>query len=235
MTRGPKKGSGESAARVLKVLQSLGTEDGVRPRSILTPELCARAKIDAGNLSRIMAPLVEAGQVLVCKVTVPGARGGPKNEYRLATGGAVPPFRPLDTRRAGVALGQPGKPLPATTPAPKVSTPKPGINEIEPAALGKPQRDGGPKPPAAGGTGTPNPAEPAVAAVPATPAPASGVALKKEPTARPASAGDALRLSIDEAGTLLIATDEGVIELQPTQARRLGHFMAGSHGIWNPF
>lgn len=136
MSRGRKPGSGESASRVLEVLRALGTDGGGRSFSIRTAELCQRAKIEAGNLARIVQPLIDTGEVLVCKVTVPGMRGGPKNEYRLASM-AAPPFRPLDTRRAGVALGKPGKPLPVTTPAPAVSTPRAPANEIEPRRLAR--------------------------------------------------------------------------------------------------
>ena len=52
-------------------------------------------------------------------------------EYRLCCGAHPPPFKPLNLRKAGGAIGKPGKPLPVTTPAPKVSTPKPPATEIE--------------------------------------------------------------------------------------------------------
>lgn len=242
MTRDKK---GAAAQRILSVLQSLGKADDHRHIAIRTDELVERADVDRHNLSRIVQPLIDAGQVLVCKISTPGVtRGTPCNEYRLATM-AQGQFVPLNTKRAGIAHGAPTKPLPVTTPAPKVSTPRPDIMNIEPPSLGAPQRVGGPKPPAAGKPETP-PVAPAVAAQ-ATPAPTPGVALKKEPTARPVPAGDVpprpqritgndgIALRIDHDGTLLIATDEGVLEIDPKQSRRLGHFMNDTHGVWNPF
>lgn len=244
MSRAPRLGKGEPAARVIEALRSLGTADGVRAVGIRTADLCKLARVDAQNLARITKPLVESGQVTVCKVSTPGC-GGPTNEYRLGGGMATPAFKPLDTKRAGIAHGAPTKPLPVTTRAPKVSTPPTDIMNIEPASLGAPQRVGGPKPPAAGKPVTP-PVAPAVAGT-ATPVPTSSVVLKKEPTARPVPAGDVpprpqringndgIALRIDHDGTLLIATDEGVLEIDPKQSRRLGHFMADTHGVWNPF
>lgn len=245
MSRKPREKNGAAAERILATLQSLGKADDHRHIAIRTNELAERANVDRHNLARIVQPLIDAGQVLVCKITTPGVtRGTPQNEYRLATM-AQGSFVPLNTKRAGIAHGAPTKPLPITTPAPKVSTPRPDIMNIEPASLGAPKRVGGSKPPAAGKPETP-PGAPAVAA-PATPAPPPGVALKKEPTARPVSAGDVpprpqringndgIALRIDHDGTLLIATDEGVLEIDPKQSRRLGHFMADTHGVWNPF
>lgn len=196
-----------------------------------------------------MQPLIDAGQVLVCKITTPGVtRGTPQNEYRLATM-AQAPFVPLKPRKNGIAQGGPTKPLPVTTPAPKVSTPRPGVHEIAVPVLGRAQ------PAVASNSGssatgspttTPSPGVPAVAAQ-ATPEPTAGVVLRKEPTTRKAPAGDVpprpqringndgIALRIDHDGTLLIATDEGVLEIDPKQSRRLGHFMADTHGVWNPF
>lgn len=245
MSRTPRLGKGEPAARILATLQSLGKADDHRHTAIRTNELAERAQVDRHNLARIVQPLIDAGQVLVCKITTPGVtRGTPQNEYRLASM-AQAPFVPLKPRKNGIAQGGATKPLPVTTPAPKVSTPRPDIMNIEPASLGAPQRVGGPKPPAAGKPATP-PVAPAVAAQ-ATPEPTAGVVLRKEPTTRKAPAGDVpprpqringndgIALRIDHDGTLLIATDEGVLEIDPKQSRRLGHFMADTHGVWNPF
>lgn len=248
MSRSPRLGKGEPAARVIEALRSLGTADGVRAVGIRTADLCKLAQVDAQNLARITKPLVESGQVTVCKVSTPG-RGGPTNEYRLGGGMATPAFKPLDTKRAGIAHGAPTRPLPVTTPAPKVSTPRPGAHEIEVPVLGRAQ------PAVASNSGssatgspttTPSPGVPAVAAQ-ATPELTAGAVLRKEPTTRKAPAGDVpprprringndgIALRIDHDGTLLIATDEGVLEIDPKQSRRLGHFMGDTHGVWNPF
>ena len=55
------------------------------------------------------------------------------------------------------------------------------------------------------------------------------------PAPAKAPAGDVFSITLDDTGVLVIATDEGVIELQPAHAKRLGHFMGGSQGVWNPF
>lgn len=248
MSVGRPPGTGHAAARVLAVLQTIGTDADGRYLSLRSPELCVRARVDAGNLARIVQPLIDAGQVLVCKVTVPGERGGSRNEYRAASG-TIPAWVPLNTRRSGIAHGAPSKPLPVTKAAPSLSTARPGLDDIKIPVLGHPQ-------PAVGQNSgsrkigksptTPSPEAPAVAAK-ATPAPDAGVALKKEPTTRSVPAGDVaprpqringndgIALRIDHDGTLLIATDEGVLEIDPKQCRRLGHFMADTHGVWNPF
>ena len=128
MTRGRKPGSGASAERILAVLKALGTETDGRPKSIRAKQLSDRAKIPHHSLSKAVEPLLTLGQITRCLVT--GARGQQTYEYRLGCG-APPNFRPLNLRKAGVAIGKPGKPLPVTTPAPKVSTPKPPATEIE--------------------------------------------------------------------------------------------------------
>ncbi len=249
MTNKPPAGAGKSQGitktdQLLKVIEGLGTDKYNNPLAIRTAELAQKTGIDGGSITAFLAAAVRAGRVVMCKVTS-GDSKKVTNEYRKAGGLAPPEFKPLNTRRAGIAHGAPAKPVPVTTPAPTLSTPKPDVTEIEPAVLGSPQRVGGLKPPAAGKPVTP-PVAPAVAA-PATPASVARVVLKKEPTAWPVPAGDVaprpqritgnegIALRIDHDGTLLIATDEGMLEIDPKQSRRLGHFMADTHGVWNPF
>jgi len=231
----PPRGAGRvkgisKVEQLLACLRKAGTDKNFNPVAIRSPDLAAACQIPVTHVSALLNPCVKDGRVVMCKVTPAGGR--PVNEYRLGPGVPPPEHKPLSLRKSGAALGQPGKPLPVSGPAPKLSTPRPGVNEIEVASLGKPQRDGGPKPPAAGDQGPP-PVEPAVAAAQATPEPKAGAALKKEPAAPRAPAGDALSITIDHAGVLTIATDEAVIELQQAQCRRLGQFLVGTQGVWS--
>ena len=129
MTRGRKPGSGASAERILAALKALGTETDGRPKSIRAAQLSDRAKIPHPNLAKAVEPLLTLGHITRCLVT--GARGQQTYEYRLGCGAPPPSFKPLNLHKAGVAIGKPGKPLPVTTPAPRVSTTKPPATEIE--------------------------------------------------------------------------------------------------------
>jgi hypothetical protein len=215
---------------LLAHIEGLGLDKFMNPIGIRTLALAEATGVPANSISVLLAPHVASGRLCTCKVTVPGSPA--QNEYRKGAGATAPKFQPLDTRRTGVALRTPAR---AGAPAVPLSTPKPGATEIEPATLGKPQPAVGATTPAAGNPEPPSKVEPAVAAAPATPKPTAGVRLNKEPTTPKASAGDALSINIDHDGTLIIATDEAVIELQQSQSRRLGNFMLGSQGIWNPF
>lgn len=128
---------------------------------------------------------------------------------------------PQTEYRRGIGVPMPDwKPLNATRAGiATMKQPQPAVGNATPAA-------GDPVPPRG---------EPAVAAVPATPTPEASAVLKEEPAPRKASAGDDFSITLDDTGALIIATCEGVIELQPAHAKRLGHFMVGSERIWNPF
>lgn len=229
-----------NAAKLVAAIRALGVDKYMQPVSINTKDLATATGIAAASIQASLDPAVKRGDVVVCKVTP--AAGHSYNEWRAGPG--VPPteFKPLNTKRAGVALRTPAR---TSAPAVPLSTPKPGVTSIEPATLGKPQRAVGTTP-AAGDQGPP-PVAPAVTAAKATPEPTTRARMKKEPTARKAPAGDVaprpqhtngndgISLRIDHDGTLLIATDEGVLEIDPKQSRRLGHFMADTHGVWNPF
>ena len=225
---------------LLAHIEGLGLDKFMNPIGIRTQALAEATGVPVNSISVLLAPHVASGRLCTCKVTVPGSPA--QNEYRKGAGAASTAFRPLSTKRSGIALRTPAR---ASGPAASLSTPKPGVNDIEPATLGKPQRAVGTTP-AAGDQGPP-PVAPAVTAAKATPEPTTRARMKKEPTARKAPAGDVaprpqhtngndgISLRIDHDGTLLIATDEGVLEIAPKQSRRLGHFMADTHGVWNPF
>lgn len=190
----------------------LGNDKNGNPINIRTAELAAACAIAPGSIQAMLAGPVARGEIYVCKVTPPSGRAF--NEYRQGGGQPAPEFKPLDTKRAGVALSTAHQ-----APRPTLSKP--------------PQPEVGKSTPAAGASHPPR-GEPAVAAK-ATPRPDAHAALKEEPAVREVSAGDVFSITLDDAGVLIIAADDGVIELQPNHAKRLGHFMVGSERIWNPF
>lgn len=221
--------------KLLKVIDGLGQDKYGNPVGIRSPELAAASGVPIKSITALLGTAVAKGRVVVCKVT--SASGQEQNEYRQGGGLPPPEFTPLNTRRAGIAR----------------STRAARRAPIGDGATGTlPQRDAEPETPVFLSSTTPQPAvgntgstrsdsstipteARAVTADEATPKPEVHAALNEEPAVRKASAGDAFNITIDDTGALIIGTDEGVIELQPTHAKRLGHFMVGSQGIWNPF
>jgi hypothetical protein len=207
------------AGRLLVIVRGLGNDKYGAPLSIKTSELARRASIPNNQVQCNMAGAVARGDVVVCKVTPAGGR--PYNEYRVGPGVPPPALTSLNVRKSGIAQATHRG---ATNPeAPTLRKPQPAVGTT----------------PAAGDQGPP-PVAPAVTAAKATPEPKAGVRLKEEPTTPKASAGDAtylgaLDISINHEGTLIIGTVESVIELAPEHTRRLGNFLLGSQGVWNPF
>jgi len=230
--------------KLLKVIDGLGNDKYGNPVGIRSPELAAASGVPAKSITALLATAVAKGRVVVCKITVPGASA--QNEYRKGGGLPPPEFKPLNTKRAGIARS-----TPAARRAPSADTAKGTL----------PQRTAEPATPVLLSSTTPQPAvggalrdretapraintgsaqsdstsadERAVTSEQETPRPAPerrGMG----PAPAKASAGD-VSITIDDAGVLVIGTNEGVIELQPKQCQRLGHFMVGSQGIWNPF
>lgn len=236
----PPKGAGKRTGvtktdRLLAHIEGLGLDKATFiPIGIRTAALAAATGVPANSISVLLAPHIKSGRIAMCKISTPGAPQ--QNEYRKGAGVAQPEFKPLNTRRNNIAHGAATKPLPVTTPAPSVSTPKPAVATIVTPTFIKPTHPEvvapAQKTPAAE-TAPPISVEPAVAA-PATPKPDAGARMKKEPATSKASAGD-VRIGINDSGTLVIAIDYDSIELNPKQAKRLGHFMAGTAGVWNPF
>ena len=100
---GPKAGNAKSHHKVIAVLHAAG-------KSVRAADLAEKAGVTHANLSKVMDPLIESGAVVRCKVSQP--RGRPTYEYRIGSGKAPTPMRPLDPKRHGVAIAPPGKPLP---------------------------------------------------------------------------------------------------------------------------
>lgn len=220
--------------QLLKIIDGLGNDKYGNPVGIRSPELAAISGIPAKSITALLAIAVARGRVVACKITRPGHQT--QNEYRKGGGLPPPDFKPLNTKRTGIAIGQPAH-RGGTATAPALSTPRCDADPIAPSSPTKqPQPAVGTSTSAAGDPDTP-PVEPTVAASPATPAPNTRAELKEEPAAQKAPAGNeldiTLDITLDDKGTLTIATCEGVIELDPKNTRRLGHFMVGSQGIWN--
>jgi hypothetical protein len=234
----PPKGAGKVqhvtlTDKLLKVIDNLGNDKYGNPVGIRSPELAAASGVPAKSITALLATAVTKGRVVVCKITIPGASA--QNEYRKGGGLPPPEFVPLNTKRAGIALH--GTPKPPSTRSTPLSTPLPAAAAIQTPTFLKPTQPEVVAPSAetsaAGDVANPPPVVPAVAAQ-ATPKPEARARMKKEPAAPKASAGD-VRIGINDAGTLVIAIDDDSIELNPKQAKRLGYFMAGTAGVWNPF
>lgn len=197
--------------KLVRHICGLGNDKNGNPISIRTADLAAACDVAPSSIQAMLSGPVAAGEIYVCKVTPPNGRAF--NEYRQGGGQAVPEFKPLNPKRAGIALATTGQ------------APRPALSK-------QPQ-------PAVGNTGSPQSEsssadERAVTSDPETPEPQPERRGMGPAPAR-APAGDVFGITLDDAGVLVIATDEGVIELQPIHAKRLGHFMVGSQGIWNPF
>lgn len=223
-----------NAEKLIAAIRSMGVDKYMQPISIKTADLAKKAGVAVGTIQGSLVAAIRRGDVVCCKVTP--ASGNSYNEWRAGPGVPPPEFKPLNARRAGIAHGAPSKPLPRTTPAPKVSTPRPGANEIEVPVLGRAQ------PAVASNSGssatgspttTPSHGVPAVAAE-ATPEPSASVPLKKERSVRKASAGDVMRISLDDDGSLLLSNEDGVLELGIDQVLRLGDFLHATEGVWRP-
>lgn len=246
----PPKGAGKSRGAtktdaLLRAIEGLGTDRNMNPIGIRTRALAEKTGIPPTSISVLLAPHVASGRLWVCKVTIPGSP--PQNEYRKGSGGVVVPPAPLNTRRAGIAHGPATKPLAVTRLAPALSTaPAPGAAPAVPVFIAREQR--GQPQPAVGNTGSSRAADPPCAAAPAvaakaTPKPTTGDALKKEPAARKASAGDDtktsdedLLLSIDQDGALQVGYGDDPARwiFGPRHVLALGDFLDATQGLWRP-
>ncbi len=232
----PPKGAGQAQGvtkteRLIKHICGLGTDGNMKPIGIRTAALAEATGVPANSIQVLLEPHVKKGTLVVCKITSPTGRT--EREYRAGPGVPPPEFAPLTTKRRAFQLGLAHI---AASGQPAALTPRQDATAIEPPVFINPTQPAvvkARKTPAAGGAADPPRAAPAVAAQ-ATPGPTPRAALKKEPAAVKAPAGD-VRIGINDSGTLVIAIDDEALELDPKQARKLGHFMAGTHGVWNPF
>ena len=217
-------------------IKGLGRDKFFNPIGIRTGELSDATGVPKNSIQAMLEGRINTGELVVCKIT--NASGREEREYRAGPGVPPPDFKPLDTKRAGIARGGVTKPLPVTTPAPSLSTPKPTVDAIcTPTLITKKTQPEVvaltfAETPAAEGAAPP-PAETAVAAQ-ATPKPSTGAVLKKEPATRKALAGDDLRVGINADGVMVIALDDDSIELDIHQVLRLGDFLHATQGVWRP-
>lgn len=227
---------------LLAAIEGLGDDKNNRPIGIRTAELAAKTGVAINGIQVLLAPHVASGRLCVCKVTAPGRPA--QNEYRRGAGVPPPSHAPLKPKRAGIALGQPGKPLPVTTPAPAVSasrTAEPATPVFLPPRATTPQAQVGNSASRHAGTSTVTPPAGPAATAPGigpaqTPKPAAGAVLKKEPATRRASAGDALRLAIDQDGVLQVGDDDDPARwvFTPAQVLAIGDFLHATQGVWRP-
>lgn len=242
MTRGRKPSADGPTERILAVLRSLGTDRDNRPVSIYTAELAERAQVNHGSMA-VLGKAMEA-RGLVVRCLVQPAAGNARHAWRMGPGMPVPAFVPLNTKRAGVAMGQPGKPMPVTTPASATSTPcatEPATPVFLQTRATTPQAQVGNS--ASRHAGSPLDTPPAGSAATAlgispaqTPKPDAGAALKKEPATRKASAGDAIRLAISKDGSLQVGDvdDPARWVFTPDQVMAIGYFLHLTERVWRP-
>jgi hypothetical protein len=203
--------AGSKTEQLIDALRKLGTARG--------QQLADATGIAASSIQGMLDGAVKKGEIIVCKVSVPGGHQA-QREYRIGPGIANT-FQPLNLKRTDIAFHAPD---------PKQPQPAPGLAAHDPIPA-SPRID---TDSARAGSSPPTPLTKAHAVAEATPKPAAerrGMG----PEQPKASAGDAIQCGIDDDGTLLLTTSEGFLELSPKQARKLGHFMGATHGIWNPF
>lgn len=242
----PPKGAGKSQGvtkteRLVQIVEGLGQDKTTfLPLGIRSSELAERAGIPRGSVQALLAPYVDSGRLQCCKVSVPGSP--PQNEYRSGAGVATPEFKPLDTKRAGIARNTAHVRPEASMPPVDVSQPTEKREPEVPVFLLK-SSSSTPQP-AVGNTGSarsePTSAdERAVASSTETPGPqperrGMGPAPAKAP------AGDVagkLKLAIDDEGVLQMgySTDPARWVFTPKQTKQLGYFLRQTHDVWNPF
>lgn len=227
---------------LLAAIEGLGEDKNNRPIGIRTAELAAKTGVAINGIQVLLAPHVASGRLCVCKVTAPGRPA--QNEYRRGAGVPTPSHTPLQPKRAGIALGQPGKPLPVTTPAPSVSSPRaaePAIPVFLQTRATTPQAQVGNSASRHAGTSTVTPPVVSAATAPGTrlaqtPKPDAGAVLKKEPATRKASAGDAIRLAISMDGSLQVGDvdDPARWVFTPDQVMAIGDFLHLTERVWRP-
>lgn len=237
---GAGKGQGTTKTELLlKHIEGLGNDKVTgNPIGIRVAALSEATGVGVTSIPTLLSPYVANGRLQCCKITRPGL--APMNEYRKGVGVATD-FKPLNTKRTHIAHAAGIKPLPVTTPAPTLSTPRPKIEDIVTPTLTTKTQPEVVAPtfaqtPAAGDEPTTPAVAPAVAAK-ATPKPAAGAVLKKEPATRKASAGDdELLLSIDQDGALQVGygDDPARWVFMPRHVLALGDFLDATQGLWRP-
>ena len=233
MTRGKPP---EREGKLIAAIRAAGT--------IRTKELSDATGVQGNNIGTALAAAIARGEVYVCKVAPgPGGTGRSTNEYRIGGGMPVPDFTPLDPKKARIASmtamarrtpdtsGATGT-LPVRSVMPDVpvflssTTPQAQVGNSASRHAGSPLDT-----PPAGSAATAPGISPAQ-----TPKPDAGAALKKEPATRKASAGDALRLSIDQDGVLQMGDDEDPARwvFMPNQVLAMGDFLHATERLWRP-
>jgi hypothetical protein len=234
LSRAPPAGAGKSQGvskteRLMQHIRRLGHDRYMNPMGIRTAALADATGVPRKSIQQLLDPYIKSGALVACMIT--GPSGQREREYRL--GGGVPPPEFTPMKPAKNPWTDLTRPAPRPNAAP--STPSGDVGGIETPTLIKAQ------PAVAKNSGSmaigmpsanPSPEAPAVAAK-ATPEPTPRAALKKEPAAVKASAGD-VRIGINDSGTLVIAMGEDSITLDVDQAVKLGDFLHATQAVWRP-
>lgn len=239
----PPKGAGKSQGvtkteRLLQIIEGLGQDKNTfLPLGIRTSDLAERAGVPRGSVQALLAPHVESGRLHCCKVTVPGSQQ--QNEYRKGAGVATPKFKPLNSKRAGIARNTAHLRPESSMPPAAVSQPAEKREPEVPVFLLKSSSSTTPQP-EVGNTGSvqsdqTSADEHAVASREETPGPQPERRGMGPAPAR-APAGDVLRMSIDQDGALQLGdeADPARWVFTPAQVLALGDFLHGTQGVWRP-
>jgi len=238
----PPKGAGKSQGvtkteRLLQIIEGLGQDKNTfLPLGIRTSDLAERAGVPRGSVQAMLAAHVASGRLLCCKVSGPGSP--PQNEYRSGAGVATPKFKPLNSKRAGIARNTAHVRQASSMPPVAVSQP---VDKREPEVPVFLKSSSSTTPqPEVGNTGSvqseqTSADEHAVASREETPGlqperRGMGLAPAKAP------AGDVLRMSIDQDGALQLGDENDPARwvFTPAQVLALGDFLHGTQGVWRP-
>lgn len=242
----PPKGAGQvkhvtQTDKLLKAIREAGTDQYGNPVGIRSTALAKKTGVPSKSITALLGPAVAKGLVVVCKVTP--ATGQVFNEYRTGPGVPPPEFKPLNTKRAGIATFNAAvRQVVAKSLVPVSRSVAPREPEV-PVFLLKSNSSTTPQP-AVGNTGSaqsePTSAdERAVASDQETPGPQPKRRGMGPASAR-APAGDVagkLKLAIDDEGVLQMgdSTDPARWVFTPKQTKQLGYFLRQTHDVWNPF
>jgi hypothetical protein len=186
-------------------------------RAMRTPEIAEISGMSLIEIGSALEAPVKHGLVTVCKIT--NAAGSKTSEYRIGSG--VP--------MVSQGSYQPGKKLVTAIQRPTPIMPKPAQPAVASALDVRSQSNTGSDPQVA----TSLPAEVAVAAIKATPKPKAKVR-ELGPASQTASAGNDVKIIIDQDGAVSLYNDEFTIDLTPAQALAVGDFFHATQDLWRP-
>jgi hypothetical protein len=197
---------GSNAEKAVEILRQ-------HNRAMRTPEIAEISGLTLSEIGSALETPVKHGVVTVCKIT--NGSGSKTNEYRIGS---------------GMPMVSQGSYEPGKKPVTAIQRPTPIIpKQAQPAVANNTGSD--PQ------VATSQPAEVAVAAPvtrEATPKPAVKGRGDSGPAAPKASAGNDVKIIIDQDGAISIYCDEYTIDLTPAQALCVGDFFHATQALWRP-